>query len=590
MHQQLCNSKQEKGAILPLAAVVIFVLFLLVGVVIDAGNLYRSRTALQNIADSAALAGIGYITMRGRADFEKEANGGVEPSQPLSDKHISDYLRPKIQKVIDANIVRSGIDLDLSTPPTLDSEINQYDSSSCADSAYIYSAEISGRVRLYLLHLLPLKSFGLGSVGRDRVLTVRATARRAIANVLIALDLYYSMRCPAEDTGRDCSCLTPERQAGGCGAKGELKIDRLIDAAGTFVKRFDIGTDNLIFSVFNSAALTFSTEDFLKLGERMDSHNVEALLQKLRDTYEPSGFTNMCDALMEGYQRVNTFAKGNPVSVLVFSDGAPTGGSFYFANPKPSFATAANAPHVSYSMQWINSTSDNAGPSKLVKRGEYPNGLTFGFKDIEPPTASDVPACSDSRAVDNSQESKSAAVNASFSNCLNDLSFSLPWDPRIVGGDYSPAQKGFLRWREQYYNCAIHISDSIRENNGRVYSIGLGQAAAKSIDQYSDQQPPPFDPYQNVDDPFSRKDFFLARVANDRIRAITGPDKAGTDRYPDFHYQVKDGDEIFTTKTYEDWASDSDSREGVYLSTPNDNFLGQLFEKIARKIQMSLIS
>lgn len=588
MHRQSCNPYREQGIILPLATVLLFVLFLIIALVIDAGNLYRSRVALQNVADSAALAGIGYIAMRGRSDFEQEANGGSVPASRLSDRRVSDYLRPKIQRIIDANMNNSGIPFDRAHPPRLNSRSEQYRSSPDASTAHTYTVEISARVRFFLMHLLPFDAFGFPSVGEDRLVTVRATARREIANVLVALDLSYSMRCPSEETGRDCTCLTVEGD-GNCGADGELKVDRLVDAVRTFVKRFDLGDDNIAFSGFNSASLTFTTEDYMNMNIRMRQDNVDRLIEEIRERYEPSGFTNMCDALLEGFPRVQNLANGKPISVVIFSDGAPTGGTFYYANPTGAFIGQASLPHVNYTLQWIRDDYDVAGPSALVRRGTYPTGLSFGFNETAPP-AGDIAGCSRTFEVTSAPGTQTAAANNAFSGCLRNLGFILPWDGAVAGAEYGPGGRGFERWREQYYNCAIHMTDSMRENQATVYTIGIGPPAASSLDPFSTTQPPGLDPYQNVDDAFRRKDFFLARLANDRTRAVLYPETQGQQRYPDFTYTVTDENgNIRPAKTYDDWSATADAREGVYLSTTNDALLSQLFEKIARRIQLGLI-
>ena len=604
MHQQLCNQshtytcthstsgivQNQAGVILPFAAIIIFVLFLMVGLAIDAGNLYRSRSALQNIADAAALAGVGYVSVVGHSAFEIEVNGGTPPESPLSETQISNYLRPRIQKIINSNISTAAIDIDYDHPPTLNASKDQYKRGN-GTTVFTYTADFSARVNLYLLHRLPLSAFGLTSVGRDREIQVTATAKREVANILLAIDVSHSMNCPASDTGRDCSCLTPERTGDSCGGVGELKIDRLIEALKTFLRRFDLERDVIVFAPFNTASITFDSRNFMNVvDQRLSPENLEVLINAMRAAYEPKGYTNICDSLIKGYEAIDTISGDAPFSTVVFSDGAPTATTFNFANPKAAL-TNSSEEFINYTVQWVSNNSNFGGPGVLAKRGIYPNGVTFGHSDIVPPIAEDVPDCSAMSAVKNNGGSLTAAANTAFNNCVENLGSQLPFGTKVFGEEYGPAgSRSFARWREQYYNCVLEVSDHIRGDNGTVYTIGLGQAAGRVLDPHDPNNPPGLDPYQNVDDTFSRKDFFLARVANDRVRAVTAPIHRSEEPYPDFTYSVRDGQETNPAKTYNDWFTSTSSKEGAYYSSPDDSALGALFEKIARKIEMRLIS
>ena len=89
------------------------------------------------------------------------------------------------------------------------------------------------------------------------------------------------------------------------------------------------------------------------------------------------------------------------------------------------------------------------------------------------------------------------------------------------------------------------------------------------------------DPYQEITSLFFRKDYFLARVANDFMYAVRVPQYLGNDALPDFDYQG--------SNSYEDLSNLAVPNFGMYLATPNPDELRQLFRRMAKRISFRLI-
>ena len=73
---------RERGQTLPLIAVMMLTLLCFLGLVIDVGNAYRVRDALQASADAAAAAGAGTLTMTYPASSANAVSAAKGTPQP----------------------------------------------------------------------------------------------------------------------------------------------------------------------------------------------------------------------------------------------------------------------------------------------------------------------------------------------------------------------------------------------------------------------------------------------------------------------------------------------------------------------------
>ena len=92
----------EAGAVLLLMAGLLVVLLLIVGLAVDSGNLYRAQIALQNAADAASLAGIGYTTTKGKFELDRLviASAGHWNNRQERDKKVEQFLKTKTDEVV----------------------------------------------------------------------------------------------------------------------------------------------------------------------------------------------------------------------------------------------------------------------------------------------------------------------------------------------------------------------------------------------------------------------------------------------------------------------------------------------------------
>lgn len=155
---------------------------------------------------------------------------------------------------------------------------------------------------------------------------------------------------------------------------------------------------------------------------------------------------------------------------------------------------------------------------------------------------------------------------------------------------YSSSGK-FLRTNEivsqnyiySFYDAAILYSDLIRSLNGVVMTIGYGPNGTET--PCSNSTPPPgnssatcsssYPAYQNIRDAYTRKDYFMARLANSYSSLINNELVGG-----DWDTSVVD----FPGKSWEDLNAEPTDQKGVYIPGKNPEDLKDAFKTIARMI------
>lgn len=614
--------REQRGVVLIMMAGVLVVLLLIIGLAVDAGNLYRARLALQNAADSAAIAGVGYTVRLGRFELDREVKqeqgAWTIGDSAQRDAKITAHINPKAEEVAQAVMGRSGYPhvSGGSYEVSLRGAFTSPAPLALTGDVYRYQTEVTRRIDLLLLDLIP----GTNAAGFKQ-LTARATAQRRIGYIVVFIDVSDSMNCPA--TG-SCDCiLVPDSDP----CTGLTKMDELVSALKVFAKMFDPGRDKLYVVPFNIRGKAYSLED-LKAGagitgnlEELDEAKIDLIIEYASALHSPSGSTNLCDALTRGQVllRTDTLPNGRSIwgnrdiSYVIFSDGAPTAGRFFFDDVKRDSTGVSILPiwqpipgagaydYTVYSVQWKDSSDPSStdvilGPSVLVQTDLL--GMNFdeakpptpgsGSDDAGNPSAAGWAACSETTTGTNkplrevaSDTELARVAREVFSPCLRSLSARVPYEwwssygrnyRRRWGWGTGPGVgrwKKFRDWQEQYFNCAIEMTDQFRRNRGTVYTVGLGNPA-----EFIDSSGVPLNAYQNSQDVASRHDVFNARLANDDIEAIE------LNTYPDWNY---DGYETFET-------SAANGRQGIYLALDEgqSDELKEVFRAIANTILLRL--
>ena len=556
----------SSGAVLVYATFSILALMTVLGLAIDAANLVRVRQQLQKAADAGVLAAFAY-----RIEVGRDA---VADQQALYADGLAGLLHEKARQTVLLNLGLSGLPSTSDTPVTTSLKYRRDPSGQSTE----ISLSLARHTHYLFMNVLPLELLGVASSPDGQIVAVTATARKKRSNVAILFDLSHSMGCPVSGS---CECL----QNGGCG--GRKRIDDLIDGMKAFVEEFDLDEDIITFVPFGTAATAFSRSD-LGLDSRLSVEAVDATIAAFKRDPGPQGNTNLCDALMRGWDVMRREASEQEIAYVVFSDGAPTAGRFLFTAPRelppwnPSDLGAYDYSH--FAVFWQDAAGGSlAGPSVL-----YQTGLVeLGYSEPQLPANSASPqaAAGAARAACSAQasapyppavqfpEDMPVAAAHVFGKCLGDLGFHQPGKPdRVFAAGRRRDDAGFGDWQKQYYNCAVVQSDLMREQRGTFYVIGHGEAAPSSSD-----------PYQNVSDSRSRKDVFLSRLADDYWYATAhAPDSQSVPEFDFTGYQ-----------SFQSLSSGSNPRPGKYypLSPQDDpaDRLKKVFKQIAHEINLSLV-
>ena len=542
----------EQGIILIIFSVVLVVMLGVLGIAIDSGNLYRSQLRLQRAADAGVLAGLAHTIL-------EKNNLPTEPSL------FKQKIQERAVEVTAENLAQSGIVVDVAN-----------------DISAVYSivggipqlsVSIDADIPLMIMDAVPLQIIGMTTFPSSQKVAAAAAGSRDIANISLILDVSDSMNCPSSGP---CTCLTPSRtddcptEASNLGTT--QRMQELTTAVTAFLDEFDEVTDRISVTGFNTAAsliVPFKRDG----GGNLDMGFDKAAINTQVGNLNPAGLTNHCDAIMTAFKEVQAvdLHQDGEVAYLFFTDGAPTAGRFLLSDTNPGMDihdpdSFGDHDYMSYGIAWYDDVAATTtfGPSPLVKQGS----IAFGATALEPPAGS-VPACD---AQGTALQSNVGQHPAEFTQCITTFEAHMPGDSTVTfGGDYGAMTPNeFLRFREQYYNCAIVLSDHLRQNRGTVYVVGLGEADTDVSDIY-----------QNTDDAHARKDFLLTRVANDYTEAYRIPTKNAVSPLPDGTFQG------YTD--YSNLQQLTDPREGDYLATPTAEQLTALFKKAAVKIQLKLI-
>ena len=264
-----------------------------------------------------------------------------------------------------------------------------------------------------------------------------------------------------------------------------------------------------------------------------------------------------------------------------------------------------------------------------------PYGFTHGNpRGFDGTTAPGMAPCSHHYSSNSVQPTLWHNLTDCFLDDGTDLGFTLrvPFDTnRQYGGNVPMTSE---RFAEQHYNATLAVADQARSQRGTFYVIGLGQRTPGMVTNGAAP-----DPYQDPNgEDYNRKDYFLTRLALDKdmcdldLSTAVGGDlvdntcnpgsitrhccvdpTAGGTQYQQ-HFSVVQGQStglrhwgggtddyglpygsnglpiggasILTNQTM----YDNRYRFGEYLPTSDANQLQELFQRIARRIQLRLIT
>jgi Flp pilus assembly protein TadG len=554
--------RHERGAVLLLAAFLLVAVLLLAGLAIDAGNLFRARLALQRASDAGALAGLGYVFLRGEAETDADiAASGA--------RSLKEFVEQKADEIAAENVRASRLGL-VGAPEIA----SAYD-----EATEQLSVNIAADIRLLLMPHIPMEVIATRSPGSARRLGARAATERAAANIELVLDVSKSMRCP-EGAGATCECLTP----GAAPCSGRRKFDALVDATIAFFEEFDARRDRIGITIFDTTATTVFPIGAAPIMFDPASFDTVAIRAAL-ESFSPTGATNISAGLIRAYKDLDDagIIPDTPAAIVLFSDGAPDAGRFLLAQPLPGLEPhnpdgLGSHDYIHHAVRWYPSPgAPYTGPSLWLKTRRVPAQWNEGRA---PSNA--TPNCNDSYA-ESTPPFRSGEFPGVFDSCVQTMAFHLPKvTAPAFAGDIANAGNQFTAYSQMYYISAVQMAEFLRSQNSVIYVVGLGSPAAMSDS----------DPYQGAEDTLSRKDVFLTKLANDYLRAtdlcLTYTSAAPNDPergcpHPEFQYQG--------STDYGNARQLANSRAGWYASLEPSEIdrLSERFRQIATRVKLRLV-
>lgn len=597
--------RREGGVYIPLLAGIIVTLLLVGGLVIDSANLYFRRDQMQAGADLAVQAGLGFRILKGWAwfrDYDDAAPHDPYDSQDgpaltqldhPTDSTRTDQLLTIVRNTFVGNTPSSRCEGGLTITP-------QY-----SLTTDVVQVTVNCRIRLLLLQLVP----GWGQ--KFSTITVSSQTQLSPANIVLMLDHSGSMRCPASDLR--CACRTADSLCQTAYRNGltnranptsprltESRVFTIGRAARRFASFFNPHRDRIAVVRFQTLAET--TFPFQIGGTARPFGGDQSTLTSFYtalDATDAQGNTNITAALENGISEIaqsttpKMFGNSNPLDDqptfgVLFTDGAPSAGNFRLTNPGPGMNVAGQRDWLSYTVEWNTGTSRYNGPSPLVLRSNTLNYLNF--TGGAPPAGATL--CGSMAAA---PANFGNAMRGAAGPCVNRWDFS-PAPGRTVAHNIDPNSAAQLTTlgqdasplvsAQQYYHSAIEQADLFRSRRGVLFTVGFGMDGLATGNN---------DPYQDPDNDFSRKEFFLKRLAFDLDHATAAPEfdphqitlnDPSDPRTALTNNQITVGYEGY--QPYATAAAQFGKVKGLYEGTDDPNRIHSLFEQLAKRILLRL--
>jgi len=618
---------QERGAYFVLMTVGFVALLAVAGLGFDLANIYYQRLLIQKAADATVVAGLGYRVLMG-----PDVN--------------ADEVNAKALEIARLNMLLIYDDTYLSNHVTF--AVN-YTSTKSFDPDTISVTITHQNVGLFLLDKLPLGTHSLGL----QQFTTTAKGYLGRARVAMVLDISGSMCCNAALTGNCMATGGPgcapagQRKADRLADGANAFMNRFKDG----FDRISLVPYNITAKVTQSITSPFSksawTTDVANIAHTpiSDTNPSDALIRAYQDAA-------LSDWLGVEDMSWVFFTDWPPNAARFLSEAG--GNRFQGSAADPSNLAQGNpwADYYNFKVEWNDGVQPPyKGPSALIRTDTcdpaadprctvppwttdfdpsdwwyLPYGFTHGNpRGFDGATAPGMAPCSHHYS---SFAARWQNLSDCFQNDGTDTGFTLrvPFDINRQYGGNVPLDSE--RFAEQHYNATLAIADQARSQRGTFYVIGLGQRDPALV---TNGQAP--DPYQDPNgDDYNRKDYFLTRLALDKdmcdVTNTVGSDLVNSTCNPGsvarqccilppsrgVQYQQSFDVVQGVATGLRSWLDygvptsgtglpvggpgtfdnptiyDNRYRFGEYLPTSDANQLQELFQRIARRIQLRLIS
>ena len=457
----------ERGIVVPLLALCIFVLVGMVGLAVDGGRLYISRVETQNAAQAAAYSSAAIVALHNH-DFNN------------LNAILINYAQTRGVALALQNL-RFG--MKGTSNPAAAVKITKGAGKILVES----KAEVS--VPLYFVRAFP-------GVGPRQM--VRAEAHSEITPSLgvLALDSSGSMNCPGK-IDADCSCF-PD-----CGTDAGKKFSEVLSVVdNAFLSKFDRKRDQIAVLMYDK---TVHQLVYIDPGGGFTGSTQPADANKYIQAVKQFDATNIALGLRRGFEIVDPEFQIHPDRVpfvAIMSDGAPTATCMKPYEPNSTVSPEFdNAIACFWEVMWEGYFDPSQKDAKeLYKPGISRIGRAQNFLSVpeweknEPPF--NPAACSTLTfppwgGPDNAGPDEDAEDE--IGKCLQTYGFSDMDDfkyPLISNTDtlenFSLKDKNgsaVNNWRKVFYHTAIAEADSIRRHGYALFTIGLGASSAN--DEYN---------------------------------------------------------------------------------------------------------
>ncbi len=620
------STNPQSGSVLILLVVGLAALITVAAFALNSGNLFRDELLVQRAADAGAVEGMRYRIIKG---YQYAMNLDIIPE---IGKTAAEDIQDQAKAATLETLKRERVTVDEDDiVPTYD--INQ-------DS-----------VRVQVNHTNQL--FFSGFLGRDsHAVDAHAKVVMQPATIAMILDLSGSMGCPA-NPATSCECLNTEA---GCGT--DTKLELLRAAARIFVDKFNPSRDKIAMIVFAGRARTVVPFQSSGFNHRALHDNIDLFNTGPADPANPNALrigegtnTNMSDAFMVAYDEILSARSAGyigateEVSYLLYTDSSPTAARFYYANPKvgnlaathPAEPAGYQYDYTQWEVVWYGQDASRrqvySGPSPLVSTAKLVVLGNPPVDDFTWPYTADGVTIDHRIPWDNVTEASCSALanrphnvpkdyednfKSVFLGCINDTSFRVPGSATVYSGDITtPTSPNtvvvnkFIKYREQYYNSAIAMSDQLRALGGRFYVVSIGQPAEVTDDAYQfcprcRALPDKYCDFCTDSEYTTHKAecdaWYAANTQNGLCpKATVNGDMMQSNKRKDVllvriaaDKDSRRGTADFSFTNYMDWTALSNyldanpRRQGVYMFSDKKEDLERYFVKIAQEIQLRM--